>query len=201
MDFHLRLGFVQWTISRPNSFVSNRSGAGFASGRSRIYSFLALVAFFSIQSQVEAIPDTNATARSVLLEATVQASPPKITLFWETAQNSTGVQVSRKSKGENFFPVPIATLPGSATSYEDTDVQVGVGYEYKIWTNPSQEGYLYAGIEIPPVGGSRSYSPDCRQHQVGLARNGTEPIGKGSHGRWLGSRPRRCLPLGSGGRR
>ncbi|MCB9781619.1 MAG: hypothetical protein H6751_01460 [Candidatus Omnitrophica bacterium] len=97
------------------------------------------------------IPNTYATARSVLVEATVQANPPKITLYWDHAQASSNIVVSRKSKNDTFFPLPLATLPGSATRYEDSDVQVGVGYEYKVWTNPSQEGYVYAGIQIPMV--------------------------------------------------
>lgn len=82
--------------------------------------------------------------------ATVQKSPPQITLNWRYGTdyaNAATVTIMRK-----LFDAPtwnaLATVPGTQTSYPDTDVVVGQRYEYRIritgmWTNI----YLCAGIE------------------------------------------------------
>src|SRR5438552_6534274 len=90
---------------------------------------------------------------SVQASATVQASPAQITLVWpqDTYMLPNSYTVYRKA--------PTATswgsgtlLPGSATSYTDSNVIIGTPYEYQIVKSTSQYtgyGYVYAGITIP----------------------------------------------------
>src|SRR6185312_387031 len=57
------------------------------------------------------------------------------------------------SRGVGSWGSAIATLPGSVSSYVDTDVSVGVGYEYKVVASntTSSNAYIHAGIELPLV--------------------------------------------------
>jgi len=112
---------------------------------------LLILSGLVLADRSSAIPDTLATDRVVSLDATVTESPPSITLHWDQPQPSLGVYVSRKSKDSISWEDLIANLPGTVTSFQDTDVVVGTGYEYKVWTNPDQEGYAYAGIRLPMV--------------------------------------------------
>lgn len=72
----------------------------------------------------------SAEERSVQLSATVENDPAKINLTWKQDAGATKYIVYRKSLEANSWGDPIANLPGSATSYIDEDVVVGVGYEY-----------------------------------------------------------------------
>src|SRR6266850_1240467 len=87
----------------------------------------------------------------VQLSATVQTSPPQITLQWEPDEfGSDGYTVYRKSKTATSWGNPIATLPGSALTYTDTTVTVGATYEYQVLNQRSggalAYGYIYSGI-------------------------------------------------------
>ncbi len=68
--------------------------------------------------------------RAVQLSATTQTNPPQINLTWKADNGATEYVVHRKGLNDTNWGSPIATLPGSATSYTDNNVQVGVGYEY-----------------------------------------------------------------------
>jgi len=97
---------------------------------------------------------------SVQLSATVQDSPPAITLHWEPDQfGSLGYTVYRKSKTAASWGTPIASLAGSALNYTDTSVAVGPTYEYQVINqrsvgafetnttlNSLAFGYIYSGI-------------------------------------------------------
>ncbi len=72
----------------------------------------------------------SAEERSVQLSATVENDPPKINLTWKEDAGASKYIVYRKSLEANSWGDPIATLPGSATTYIDENVEVGVGYEY-----------------------------------------------------------------------
>ena len=98
-------------------------------------------------------------ARDTTIEvsATVQDSPPQITLSWLAASYPVSLQkLFRKAKGAPAWS-DIATLSTSATSYVDSAVAVGVSYEYFVFrisstTDPgSASGYVNAGIRIPLV--------------------------------------------------
>ncbi len=72
----------------------------------------------------------NARERSVELSATVQESPPQIQLNWPSDPNATFYKVYRKNINDDSWGLPIADLPGSATTYIDTNVSIGQAYEY-----------------------------------------------------------------------
>jgi hypothetical protein len=90
----------------------------------------------------------------VELSAQATASPPAIALNWIGENNATNYTVSRRQPGETGWS-PIANLPGTATNFVDTNVTLSLPYEYQVLKNTSSKyigsGYLYSGIEIPPV--------------------------------------------------
>ncbi len=90
---------------------------------------------------------------AVQVSATVETSPPKITLAWP--QDSQGTPnnyvVSRKLKNATSWG-PGVTLSGATTSYVDTGVTIGSAYEYQVYKSASSYagyGYIYAGINVP----------------------------------------------------
>lgn len=93
--------------------------------------------------------------RSVRMWATVQPSPPAITLNWLTHANTTGFTVFRKLKGGTSWGSAIATLGGTALQYTDNTVAVNTNYEYKVVRTTQNlgtgYGYINAGIELAMV--------------------------------------------------
>ena len=92
---------------------------------------------------------------AVQATASVQTSPAKITLTWlqDTTATPTSYTVFRKAAGATSWGTGTA-LPGSATSYGDTNVTVGTAYEYQIVGKSSTYsgyGYVQAGIDVPLV--------------------------------------------------
>jgi PKD repeat protein len=91
---------------------------------------------------------------SVELSALVQNSPPQITLNWTANANATGYALYRKLKTATTWGAMVTSLPGTATSYTDNTVSIGVSYEYKLQrtaANFAGFGYINAGIEIPVI--------------------------------------------------
>jgi hypothetical protein len=89
---------------------------------------------------------------AVRVTATVQSSPPQITLQWP-AEAATSFSVSRKSAGAAAWGAE-TNLPGNATSYTDTAVSVGARYEYRVIKRTSIAtgyGYIMSGIEAPLI--------------------------------------------------
>jgi len=89
---------------------------------------------------------------SVQVSASVQASPPRITLSWPQDQYMLpdSYTVYRKAPGDTTWGTG-TTLPGTATSYVDNQVVIGAPYEYQIVKATSQYtgyGYLYSGINV-----------------------------------------------------
>ena len=93
--------------------------------------------------------------RSVRMWATVQASPPSITLQWLPHSNTTGFTVFRKLKGGTNWGSAITTLGGTALQYTDNTVAVNTSYEYKVVRTTQNLGngfgYINAGIELAMV--------------------------------------------------
>jgi hypothetical protein len=116
------------------------------------------LALFVAASRSNAIAQADA-AFSVQVQATVQVSPPQITLAWDPDPNTaTGYTIYRKSKTATSWGNPIATLPGSALSYTDASVSVGSTYEYQVVKQANADyntisysayGYVYSGINAP----------------------------------------------------
>lgn len=82
-------------------------------------------------------------------------SNTSIKLEWLQNQYATGYQISRRSKGENTWGSPVASLDKDATSYTDNNITAGVPYEYKIFRQGSGGfagyGYVLAGIDVDAV--------------------------------------------------
>src|SRR5579872_6380488 len=90
---------------------------------------------------------------SVQVSATVQTSPPQITLSWPQDTATTPIEyiVYRKPLQATSWGTG-NVLPGSTTTYVDTNVAVGSTYEYQIVKTNSLYvgyGYIYAGINAP----------------------------------------------------
>jgi hypothetical protein len=93
---------------------------------------------------------------AVEINAAVQASPAQITLGWK--QDTSGTPISyavyRKAPTGTIWSSPLATLPGSSTSFTDANVVAGTVYEYQIVKEASVYkgyGYIQAGINVPLV--------------------------------------------------
>jgi hypothetical protein len=75
---------------------------------------------------------SSATTRDFAVEvsAAVQESPPRIDFTWVEDQSATGYRVLKKAVGDTVWTGPIAVLGGDATSFSDSEVEVGEAYEY-----------------------------------------------------------------------
>ena len=91
----------------------------------------------------------------VHVSATVQKSPVQITLNWSRNSNAISYTIYRKTVDATLWGDPLASLPGDASSYSDTNVSVGAKYEYQVQrvTRDYRVAYSYitAGIEVPLV--------------------------------------------------
>lgn len=75
----------------------------------------------------------NQNDYSVSVTAVVSESPAKITLQWPTSSYAVQYSIYKKEKETTTFPAsPVATLPASATGYEDANVEIGKTYEYAV---------------------------------------------------------------------
>jgi hypothetical protein len=94
----------------------------------------------------------SSSQRSVVrMGATVSADPPSVTLAWLPEAGSTSFSVFRKVPGTAGWGTAVASLSGSATGWTDTDVAMGVAYDYKVVRNGggAATGYVRSGIAIP----------------------------------------------------
>jgi hypothetical protein len=93
--------------------------------------------------------------QAVQVSAIVQTNPPLIALSWlPSTSTASGYTVFRKSRDATSWGNPIATLAASATNFTDSNVVVGVGYEYQIQKTDNSyggEGYIYSGIQMPLI--------------------------------------------------
>ncbi len=97
----------------------------------------------------------NTSEYSVQMSVAVQAAPPQIVLNWprDGCTAPSAYTVYRKAP-EDFSWGRGTPLPPTATTYLDTNVIVGIPYEYQVVKTTSLYagyGYVYAGIELPPV--------------------------------------------------
>jgi hypothetical protein len=87
---------------------------------------------------------------SVEISATVQASPPQITLHWENDDiyGVTNFTIYRKAKNATAWNL-LTSVNGSTFSWTDPNVSVGSTYEYQMFKGASGHvgyGYIYSGI-------------------------------------------------------
>ncbi len=91
---------------------------------------------------------------AVQLNATVQASPARITLAWTTMASTTSITIYRKMKTATSWGSVLASPATSALSYDDNTVSTATAYEYKVVRvagGVTGTGYICSGIEVPPV--------------------------------------------------
>ncbi len=128
----------------------------FQDGSSRPFRASALVSFgFLVLWTGRGVFADETWEYAVQLSATVQSSPPEITLNW--VQDGIAIPQSytvyRKGLAESSWGMG-TVLPGEVTAFTDTNVAVGMTYEYqvhKVAARYDGYGYLYSGIEVPIV--------------------------------------------------
>ena len=92
---------------------------------------------------------------------TVRESPPRITLEWVSIQGAGGYKVWRKALSDDSWGGVYGTVGDlPVPRFDDDNVAVGVGYEYKVETvnkvngdsaySSHAPGYVYSGISLPP---------------------------------------------------
>jgi hypothetical protein len=92
-------------------------------------------------------------AQSVMIEANVEADPAQVTLSWVADPNATSYRIYRRVNLGQGWGASIATLAADDLNWTDTDIQVGVRYEYrveKILASGSGNGYILTGITVGP---------------------------------------------------
>ncbi len=118
---------------------------------------------FHFTSNAQDVPPRRFTVQVV---AAVQESPPRITLSWVDEGDASSYTISRRTLDSGWQQ--IGSVGGGDTSFEDSNVTVGIAYEYQVLKNTSGTyrgyGYLRSGIRIP--------SPDSRGKIVLLVENG-----------------------------
>ena len=94
--------------------------------------------------------------RVVVVEATVQESPPQITIhFLSTYYNNNPYKIYRRSLHGNNWGTKIVTVPAKRKSWTDNNVSVGDVYEYQIRKKTGTRdaiGYIAAGIRYDQSG-------------------------------------------------
>src|SRR6185436_20713694 len=87
---------------------------------------LAFVLATALLAQIEA------KDRCVLVTAEVRKAPPQIELRWPADPKATGYAIFRKAPSDSSWGEERASLCDRETRYVDSDVEVGVAYEYKV---------------------------------------------------------------------
>ncbi|MCL2785447.1 MAG: InlB B-repeat-containing protein, partial [Propionibacteriaceae bacterium] len=119
-------------------------------------SSLALVVVLAGQStpfipQAQAAPINE---RAMIMTATLTESPASIRLDWPTRTTPPPTyNVFRRAKDAQSWGTAIASLPGTALTYTDTNIVVGQTYEYRVAASNSSSyvAYVLAGIKVPVV--------------------------------------------------
>ncbi len=95
----------------------------------------------------------NCVDATIQITTSIQSNPTSITFSWLPITGSTGIYIYRKAKLSSSWGNPLATLPGTATTYTDNTVVLGKDYEYRIYSNGAVQAntYIYAGIKFPQV--------------------------------------------------
>ena len=100
--------------------------------------------------------------QSVIMQAVVQDSTAQIKLSWVLDTANGGYTIWRKSILDQVWGDSLVYLNPKSTSWTDTSIQQGIGYEYQVLKSlpafPTGEGgqnfgagNIYSGIKIPPT--------------------------------------------------
>jgi hypothetical protein len=100
--------------------------------------------------EVPADMDASLRRYAAVVEATVTAAPPAITLHFLDAADGLPYEVRRRLHGSVDWGPALAELPAGTTSWLDDTVSLGVAYEYQVRKiiSPTETafGYLASGI-------------------------------------------------------
>src|SRR5262249_47391247 len=114
----------------------------------RTMTFLAILALLQIEAR----------DRCVLLTAETRTTPTQIELKWPADPKAASYSVFRKTPTAASWGDERAAVDAKENRYVDSDVQIGVAYEYKVVKTAKAgdkefrgTGYLLAGIEVPLV--------------------------------------------------
>ena len=91
---------------------------------------------------------------AVEITASVQTTPPVITLKWRPISGDTAYWVFKKAKSDLSWGSAIADLPSTDTVFSDSAVVADSAYEYNViafCTSWYASGYIFAGIQNPPL--------------------------------------------------
>lgn len=108
---------------------------------------------------------------TVLVHGTVTETPrPAVSLHWPVDPLATKYSIWRKAKTEFNFPTtPTVVLDSTATSWTDSTVVLGVGYDYRVGKDARKQtgtdtatgkptfttytgfGYLHSGVRVAPL--------------------------------------------------
>lgn len=98
--------------------------------------------------------ENDPRAYAVELTAAAQANPPQIELAWPIDLEATAYVISRKAPDATNW-TEVANLPGSESSFIDSNVSAGAAHEYRVMKSSTRGfdafGYILAGIEAPLV--------------------------------------------------
>ena len=108
-----------------------------------ITAFILLIGGISAQKKGE---------REVIkMSASIQETPASITLSWNKIANVSNYRIYRRNDLDTArWGSPVKLNLIDDTTYTDSDVKVGKGYEYYVTANSSStsfHGYLYSGIK------------------------------------------------------
>lgn len=108
--------------------------------------FAPLLSFGAAHAQV-------ASDYAVQLSATPQLSPPQIRIQWTKLSGATSYNISRKRKTDGAFS-PLATAPGTDSTYTDATIAPDSVYEYQVVKNGggiTATGYIMAAVQAQPI--------------------------------------------------
>ncbi len=117
---------------------------------------IVLFLFALLLCPIATILAQSSREASVLVNAEVSKSPtPRITLNWRKENRAESYLIGRKLRGGVGFQ-QLDSVPGSVDSWTDSNVQVGVMYEYAVLSRLRIDtslvggfGYIASGIEVP----------------------------------------------------
>ncbi|MCB0704828.1 MAG: T9SS type A sorting domain-containing protein [Saprospiraceae bacterium] len=104
---------------------------------------------------VSARAQVNDYNKTVQVQATVDPDAISIQLGWPEDLDAGSFNIYRRVPGSSTWGPIFEALDGTATTYLDTDIELGEIYEYRVSRGSASgiaNGYIYAGIEVPVSG-------------------------------------------------
>jgi hypothetical protein len=116
-----------------------------------VYSFAVSLTLFTPLASAQ----VNSLQLSVIAEATIQEQPPRIALSWLQDDSAISYTVYRYDTNLAWWNSAVAV--GKKLTWTDTNVAVGIPYEYEIVKQGEVPGvgavtgygYVYTGIDVP----------------------------------------------------